>query len=394
VLDGKQAVFLSCMTAYGDRLVKPIRDQLNAAGYRAVVAMYERNPLGTSNPEEKVNGLMEASDAFVALATIDNRLIPEWVRWILRIRARSTAQNIIDEIARARVRPNLRDKVLVMKQASVTLPSNINPVYEPLDPDNPDAAFEIIREQLEAWGVVSAQSPPTPSVVTDLTEDYLEDLLDGIDLGERDATEARLRRLFCRITKQDQHRVARDLFERLLTIPDDASDIHIAGGFLEACTRIDAALIEPGWIEQLVDSEAFQRRSSAAVILWERALVDPGDVPLDQIAKLAKPSKEDWYVYSPAIAALKELALTRRSALHVLLDLAESPEATDRFTAVSALSGIAGVDPAIVWGAAREQLGRLAHDPDEGVANPAFELLASLRQSDPDTRDVYGHFGM
>ena len=86
--------------------------------------------------------------------------------------------------------------------------------------------------------------------------------------------------------------------------------------------------------------------------------------------------------------------MTRRAALHVLLDLAESPEATDRFTAVSALSGIAGVDPAIVWGAARAQLERLAHDPDEGVANPAFELLENLRHSDPDTRDVYGHFGM
>jgi hypothetical protein len=188
--------------------------------------------------------------------------------------------------------------------------------------------------------------------------------------------------------------VARDLFERLLTVPDDGSDIHILGGFVEACARIDTALIEPGWIEQLIESEAFQRRSSAAVVLWDRALVDPGDVPLDQIAKLAKPSTEDWYVYSPAIAALKELALTRRAALHVLLDLAESPEATDRFTAVSALSGISGVDPAIVWGAAREQLERLAHDPDDGVASPAFELLVSLRQSDPDTRHVYGRFGM
>jgi hypothetical protein len=356
--------------------------------------MYEPNPLGNFNPEDKVDGFMEASDAFVALATVDNRLIPGWLRLLLRLRTRSTAQNIIDEIGRARVRPNLRDKVLVIKQASVTLPSNINPVYEALDPDNPDKAFEMIERQLKAWGVVPAQSPPPAPVVTDLTESYLEDLLDGIDLGEHDAAEARLRRLFCTITKQDQHRVAHDVFERLLSVSDDGRDIHIVGSFLEACARIDAALIEPAWIERLVESEAFQRRSSAAVILWERASVDPGDVPLDQIAKLAKPSTEDWYVYSPAIAALKELALTRRAALHVLLDLAESSEATDRFAAVSALSGIAGVDPAIVWGAARGPLERLAHDADESVAKPAFELLASLGQSLPDTRHVYGHFGM
>jgi hypothetical protein len=97
VLDGKQAVFLSCMTSYGERLVKPIRDQLDAAGYRAVVAMYEPNPLGTSNPEDKVDQLMQASDAFVALATLDNRHIPRWVRWLLW--SRTTAGNIIDEIA-------------------------------------------------------------------------------------------------------------------------------------------------------------------------------------------------------------------------------------------------------------------------------------------------------
>ena len=50
----------------------------------------------------------------------------------------------------------------------------------------------------------------------------------------------------------------------------------------------------------------------------------------------------------PAMAAAKELALTRRAALEILLDLGSSPGATDRYEAVSALSGIAGVDPAIV----------------------------------------------
>jgi hypothetical protein len=64
--------------------------------------MYEPNPLGTSNPEAKVDKLMQACEAFVALGTVDNRYIPEWVRRLLRIRSRSTAQNIIDEHARAR----------------------------------------------------------------------------------------------------------------------------------------------------------------------------------------------------------------------------------------------------------------------------------------------------
>jgi hypothetical protein len=88
------------------------------------------------------------------------------------------------------------------------------------------------------------------------------------------------------------------------------------------------------------------------------------------------------------------LALTRLGALKIVLDLADSPEATDRDAAVSALSGISNVDPAIVWGFARERLERLAHDSDQGVAKSAFELFTRLSVLDPDTRHVYGHFGL
>lgn len=91
--------------------------------------------------------------------------------------------------------------------------------------------------------------------------------------------------------------------------PGTGNEIHTVSGFLEACARIDAALIEPEWIERLVESRVVQHRMCAAMILWDRAIVDPGSVPLDHIAKLAKPSTEDWYVYSPGIAAAKELAL-------------------------------------------------------------------------------------
>ena len=95
----------------------------------------------------------------------------------------------------------------------------------------------------------------------------------------------------------------------------------MVGGFLEACARIDAALIEPSWVEQLVDSSKLRHRMSAVEILWHMAVVDPGNVPLDYIAKLTKPSTEDWYVYSPAIAAAKQLALSRRAdwLLEILL---------------------------------------------------------------------------
>jgi hypothetical protein len=405
VLDGKQVVFLSCMDAYADRLARPIRDRLNQLGYHALILTDEPNLRAAFDTEANVDGYLEASDAFVALATHDDRMGPT-----------GTAGNILDEIARARKTAGLKDVMLVMKQDIVKLPSNTIPRYRRLDPDDPDVAFDVIKRQLDRWGVVPTVTA-TPAVLEPLPEGALDTLFAGVDLGEHDKTEAKLRRLFGTITKRDQRRVSRGIFERLLALPDSGSflagkgliqglsrtrtgQIHIVGGFLEACARIDAALIQPDWIEALVESRVVQHRSCVAWIRMERATVEPGSVPLDYIAKLAKPSTEDWYVYSPAIAAAKELALTRRSAMEILLDLTRSEDPTDRASGVSALSGIANrVDPVVVWVAARERLEQLTRDRDEAVAGPAGELLGQLREQyghlEPhQLPDRYGHFGL
>lgn len=385
MLGGKQAVFLSCTGALSAiaRLARPVRDRLNAAGYHAVIVGDEPSLKGDFSPEEKVDGYLDASEAFVALATVDDRLGTS-----------STAVNIIDEIGRARRMPSLRDFVCVMKHPDVILPTNINPVYEHLDLADPDAAYGFIIRQLEAWDVVPAAPPAPPPAITGLPADYLEGLLDPNLLGAHDEINARIRRLFGTVSKQNQHQVAQDLFDSLFSLPKDGSEIHVAGDVLVACAHVDPELIDAAWIEPLVESDIFQHRAAAALLLWDQAVVNPGTVPLDYLAKLAKPSTEDWYVYAPAMAAVKELALTRLGALKIVLDLADSPEATDRDAAVSALSGISSVDPAIVWGFAREHLGRLAHDADEGVAKSAFDLLTRLNVLDPDTRHVYGRFGL
>lgn len=385
VLGGKQVVFLSCTGALSavERLARPIRDRLNALGYHAVIVGLEPSFRGDFSPEEKVDGYLDASDAFIALATLDDRLGTS-----------STAANIIDEIGRARRMPSLRDVVCVMKQPDVNLPSNISPVYESLDLDDPDATYEFIVRQLETWNVVPTVPPAPPPAITALPDNYLDELLDGNLLGAHDEINARVRKLFGALSKQDQHRVAHHIFDSLLSLPDDGTEIHVAGDVLVACAHIDPALIEDGWIEQLAESRIFQHRTAAALLLWDQAVVNPGIVPLDCVAKLAKPSTEDWYVYAPAIAAAKQLALTRLNGLGILLDLSDSPDATDRDYAVSALTEIADVDPAIVWGFARRHLEQVAHDPDEGIARRAFELLARLRELDPDVRHTYGHFGL
>ena len=158
---------------------------------------------------------LDASDAFVALATADKR-VPG-----------GTAQNIIDEVGRARTLPALRDVVCVLKEASVGLPSNINPVWEVLEPDQPEAAFRVISRQLEAWGVVPTMPRPGSSATSALPAGFLTELLEGVELGDHTAAEARVRELFGKISKEDQRRVAQGIYDYIQTPPGHGIDVHI-----------------------------------------------------------------------------------------------------------------------------------------------------------------------
>ena len=225
MLEGQTVVFLSCMDAFADQLARPIRGQLNELGYRAIIVTDEPLLRGSFDPESKVSAYIEASDAFVALCTQDDR-VPG-----------STAQNIIDEIGRARSHPSLREVVCVLKEANVKLPSNINPVWNALEADKPDAAFGVIRRQLEAWGVVPTVPRSVPTGTARLPTGFLDDLFEGVGLGDHDKAEAKLRVLFGRTTKSDQGRVVEGIFDYAMTLPENGADIHIVTSFLEAAAR-------------------------------------------------------------------------------------------------------------------------------------------------------------
>lgn len=380
MLERRTVIFLSCMDAFADKLARPIRNGLNALGYRAIIVTDEPSLRGSFDPESKVKAYIEASDAFVALCTHDDR-VPG-----------NTAQNIIDEIGRARSHPSLRDVVCVLKQADVNLPSNINPAWTALDPNTPDVALGVIRHQLEAWGVVPTIPRPNPTPAAPLPTAFLEELFDGVGLGDHEKTEKRVRALFATTTKQDQKLVVRAIFEYAMACPEEGDAIHIVTSFLEASCRIDPALVHVSWIEKLAASERHPLRMSAAMMLWDLSVTAPGTVPLDLVAKLAKPATEDWYVFSPALGAAKQLALSRRSALDIVLDLAESSSADDRDYAIAALIDIADVDSALLPVAPVEQLSR---DSDPSVAKRAASLLSKLSHITNAQRNTrYGSFGL
>lgn len=368
------------MDSFADQLTRPIRTQLLELGYKAIIVTDEPLLRGSFDPESKVSAYIEASDAFVALCTHDDR-VPG-----------STAQNIIDEIGRARSHPSLREVVCVLKESSVKLPSNVNPVWNSLEADKPDAAFGVIQRQLEAWGVVPTIPRSVPDGAMPLPEGFLDDLLEGVELGEHEKAERKLRALFKITAKVNQRRIARGIFEYAIESPHDGVDLHIVTSFLEASCRLDAALVEMAWIEQFVMSSVHQLRMSAAVMLWDLALTSPGTVPLDLIAKLAKPASEDWYVYSPALAAAKQLALSRKGALDIILDLARSLEADDRDYAIAALVDLARVDPAII---PLRPVEGLARDVDPSVAARSNALLPILREvTDAERNSRYGRFNL
>ena len=380
MLGERSVVFLSCMDAFADQLARPIRDRLNALGYRTIIVTDEPLLRGSFDPESKVNAYIEASDAFVALCTHDDRL------------PGSTAQNIIDEIGRARSHPSLREVVCVLKEDKVKLPSNINPVWNALDLDKPEVALGVIRRQLEAWGIVPTLPRATPTPAAPLPTGFLLDLFNGVGLGDHAKAERRVRELFDTTTKTDQMRVVRAIFECAVSGPEEGVEIHVVTSFLEASCRIDPALIPMSWIEQLAVSDKHQLRMSAAMMLWDLSETTPGTVPLDLVARLAKPTTEDWYVFSPALGAAKQLALSRRSALDIILDLARSLSADDRDYAIAGLTDIAEVNPALV---PVEPVEALTRDSDPSVAKRAADLLSKLRRVTEAERNTgYGRFGL
>ena len=146
-------VFISVAEGQKPTLARPFRDHLAATGVRGFIVSDEPLLERTWTPEQKVEAYLDRSTAVVVFATGD----------LTGSGDTYTRPNIADEIARARSRPELRDRVCVLREHGVTLPSNINPAYEGLDPVQPEPAFRRALQQLAAWGLPVAVPPETPS---------------------------------------------------------------------------------------------------------------------------------------------------------------------------------------------------------------------------------------
>ena len=150
--DSMRGVFISCSERQKEALGRPFKALLARSGVPGFIVSDEPRPEGSWTPEEKVDAYLDRSDAVVVFATGDLEAGDD----------RYTRPNIGDEIGRARSKPHLRNRVCVLKEHGVTLPSNINPAYEALDLAHPEDGFERALAQLREWGLRVDPLPEAP----------------------------------------------------------------------------------------------------------------------------------------------------------------------------------------------------------------------------------------
>ena len=396
MLGGQVAVFVSCSEKFKEAVARPVRDTLAEHGLRGIIVSDEPPLPGTGEHAgaaggqagvhslAKVESYLDASSAFVALCTAD---------YALSDGTTYPRASIIDEIQLASLRPHLRDHSQILKSREVLLPSSVTPTYDRLDMANPVGAAAVIVKQLEEWGMTNPPSPPLPAAPqadaeTD-TADDLRALCDGLRPDDRDEATRRMYRLLTSGSECDGQRMARALHHVALEGPGRAGQLAGAA-LLRAMARLHVSLISVEMIEMLAAGADYPARSCAAHLLRDQAAVAPLDVPLPILGRLAVPSAEDWYVWAPAMAAVKELVLSRRDAYAILESLCASAEPQDRHAVAHALLDVAAVKPAAVAAGLAE---RLLEDPDPLVARRARDVLTAIEDvSDADRAACYTRF--
>jgi len=378
MLYGQPVVFLSCSEKFKRTVARPIRDGLSDAGSHGTIVSDEPAlPRTGWTADDKVESYLDASDAFLALCTADNELADGTFE---------CRQNIISEIERARKKPHLRDRIMIFKAASVRLPSNINPIFEHLDPGDIDAAIGLILRQLEIWGVIASKAS-LPSIRKSAID--INSLVSSINLGDHDKAARLAYDTALETTRADQLQAIENLLARLR---NNIGDPHIVSHVLEGLSRIDHSLVSPDAIEELSLSPNTEHRIAAIFLLWDLAEVSPGQVPLGILGRLARPADEDWYVQAPALAITKLLMLHRKHARLILDRLARSSNPKDRHEVADALADLASVDASAV---PPDLANQLEKDRDPLVASKAHEVVNALKSLPKEAYEKrFGPFGI
>ncbi|MGA2768459.1 MAG: hypothetical protein ABSF24_09115 [Candidatus Bathyarchaeia archaeon] len=164
----------------------------------------------------------------------------------------------------------------------------------------------------------------------------------------------------------------------------------VIGLLIEYLLDYDPCLVPHQIILDMAADRSFSVRSSAAVCLFKLSGVAPSEVPLDVLSRLASVD-EDWYVYSPALAALKVLSHKRPAAVGILVDMISSEDINKIEMGLLSLLDVVRNDPDAVKPETIQELekhiGELKEVTPESVKKSLEEII-SLIQAKPSKSTV------
>lgn len=214
------------------------------------------------------------------------------------------------------------------------------------------ANFEIQSEALEGRRKVAfdASNPSSPQATSRRkgfkTNPRIDSLIKNIGIGDWDAAAVAAIEIV-KTTKKDG---SNKLFQFLLDYQDYPKDddmLWSAMMVIEASAQLCPNLINHEILARMATHRNFIVRSTAATICMEFAQFAPDRVPFDILLDLSK-YDEDWYVQSPANAALKSIASSQPAVLYTYYQRLASNDPDERAHAAKALLDIARKEPEIL----------------------------------------------
>jgi hypothetical protein len=216
----------------------------------------------------------------------------------------------------------------------------------------------------------------SPPVFAGLPE--VDRFIAGIGLAEWEKSERAAMRIVSETDATGKNKVF-DLLFSYKDCPDEEDRFWGAAMTLECCVDLAPWLITHSQLSELASHPNFSVRSVAASICMKLANSAPDRVPFDLLLKLSV-HDEDWYVESPANAAIKTMASSLPAVLRVYYERLRSDNQDERLHSAAAIHSISREEP---WLLDRDLLtgehARLKAQGDKEASREIAEVLEILK---------------
>jgi hypothetical protein len=316
-------------------------------------------------PAEKVDYCERMCDSAIIIATPDE----------IQDDASVPRMDVVYELGRLK---HANKKTIVLKEKTTTLPRSLDPVYIPFDMKDPSDCLDRLDAELESIfgeGVI-VKKPFSTQLAGPRTHPAYTLNSKGLVPENPETIQTEVRRIFMEKTKEEQRQIVEDIIGHLGDQNQETR--RVAGFVLEEIMQYDPSLVPIDAIIKMSRDENFSVRSSASVCLFILAGIAPSQAPLDIVLRLASP-QEDWYVFTPAIAALKTLAHRMPRALDAIIQMARSSNNNEASLGIGALCDVIRNDPEILD---ESRLSQLERNPSKPVQDAVGEIKTLLKRKE------------